>query len=180
MQIGHICLATEFDDRTRQLTVLVRSLVSHSINQQSIVANHQLAVELEKTPIQHNVRVARSPISAYCAARNCDLLHLHDEFAGRTGLLATLTRGTPYVLTYRGSKAPPADALNRSIFSRAAGIVCDTAATAELVRHAHTGAAISVIEDAGHDDRSAQQMSAKYVRVYRGILDSRAVPGLLL
>ena len=63
---------------------------------------------------------------AYCLMPKVDLVHIHDTGSGQVGLLLTLTRSTPFVMTCDEENRSGRNPIRRSIFDRAQAMVSPT------------------------------------------------------
>ena len=124
MKIGHICLTKEYGGSGHQLLILAKALSNHDIEQHAVVRNRTLANRLAEDADISVGPLVNLPITAYGLMPNVDLAHLHDRKSLQSGLLLTLTRSIPYVVTQRSLATPPAHALARSMYRRAGGIAC--------------------------------------------------------
>ena len=176
-----------------QLVILVEALAAHGVQQHAIVRNPQLASRLSAC---RNVSVgplARSPATAFCLMPGVDVAHAHDSRAIQTGLLLTLTRSVPYILTHRENQLPAANAVSRCLYARAEGIVCPLFEVTAMLGNYVRDIPIDTIHDVpvsnaekngqrdiSRDRLSAGRMAADYLRVYRRAMDHRSVPAMLL
>lgn len=122
MYIGHINLAKSFNGSGKHFVKLVEALQRRGVQQYVLVRNIELAKQLDRVD---NVTVGpavRSAITAYCLMPAVNVVHIHDPSDGQSGLLLTLTRSIPFVLTHR-DETPEIGALAKAIYRRAAGIV---------------------------------------------------------
>jgi len=110
-----------FADRYRQSVIvrrdglLHRRLISHGPRGTAIIP------------------VSNSVLSAVRAARNLDLLHVHEGRSVQVGALRSL-RGIPFVVTRRVLRRPKPNWPTRWIYSRASAIVCVSEAVATVMR----------------------------------------------
>ena len=168
MQIGHINLAKSFDGTGEHFVSLVESLRSKGVDQHVVVRNVTLAKRL------HAVRdvvvgpVVRSPITACCMMPHLDLVHIHDGSAGQAGLLLTLTRSIPYVLTHRGPIPTGLSPLMRAIYHRATSIICLDGSDLALLHHYDPMLRVHVIPDLERSGSARQ-----HLRVYQ---NSQRIP----
>lgn len=122
MRIGHINLAKSFNGAGENFVSLIEALEVAGTTQHVIVRNVALAKRLD---LIDNVAVGpavRSSVMAYVLMPNVDVVHVHSAADGQAGLLLTLTRSIPFVLTRDGrplSRSP----LARAIVRRAAGVI---------------------------------------------------------
>ena len=123
MKIGQICLATPADGSGERFAELVEALAEKGLEQHVLVASVTLARRLVTCDNVTVGPVVRSPVMAYCLMPDVDLAHVHEVRSGQAGLLLTLTRSIPFVISAGnvelGSKHP----LTRSVFHRAAMMV---------------------------------------------------------
>lgn len=134
MKIAHISLAKEYGGSGHQLLMLAHALSNHDIEQHAVVRNPVLARRLSRQAGIAVGPLVHSPITAYGLTPNVDLAHIHDKRALRSALLLTLTRNIPYVVTYRSLDPPPSNALARSMYRRAEGIVGVSEAVSKIMR----------------------------------------------
>lgn len=150
MRIGHINLAKSFNGAGDNFVKLIEALQEFGATQYVLVRNVALAKRLD---IIENVAVGptvRSAVMAYVLMPQVDVVHAHSSTDGQAGLLLTLTRSIPFVMT-NNDQPGNMNPLLQAIHKRAAGIV---------YRH----------------DANA----AKHLRVYQNAIDSwRANPILL-
>ncbi len=122
MRVGHVNLAKSFNGCGEHFVSLIEALRDEGIEQHVLVRNTALAKRLD---IVEGVTVGptvRSAIMAYCLMPAVDVVHVHDPADGQAGLLLTLTRSIPFVLTRRGKSAGKSP-LARAVFRRASGLV---------------------------------------------------------
>ena len=67
--------------------------------------------------------IVKKPVMAYCLMPNVDLAHVHEGKSGQAGLLLTLTRSIPFVITTTAGGGDTTSPLTRSVLSRAAHVV---------------------------------------------------------
>jgi hypothetical protein len=120
MKIGHICLAGESSEDCERLAVLVEAISRHNVEQHVLVASAGLARRLAGHSGVTVGPIVRSPVLAYCLMPNVDIAHIHDGDSGQAGLLLTLTRSIPFVLTADERIHSDPSALTRSVLHRAA------------------------------------------------------------
>lgn len=122
MYVGHINLAKSFNGWGEHFVGLIEALDEHEISQYVIVRSTTLAKRLD---LLKNVTVGptvRSAVMAYCLMPGVDVVHVHDPADGQAGLLLTLTRSIPFVLTCRG-QSPGKNPLSKAVFRRASEFV---------------------------------------------------------
>lgn len=185
MNIGHIHLQKSLNGTGEHFVKLVECLDRQGAVQHVIVRNRDLAKRLA---IYDNVTVgpvATTPVVAYCLMPQVSVAHMHDDTSGHAGLLLTLTRSIPYVLTSRRTKPPGANPIRRSIYSRAASVVCPTRAAARALAGQELAVPVDVIGDISFredeaDESSGNRAAAEHMRIYRRAVDSWRVPAILL
>lgn len=185
MFIGHIRLITDFDGGAHQLLRLALSLAERNVRQHAVVACPTLAARLEANAHINVTRCANSPMDAYCAFAACDLAHAHDAVAAKTALLLKLTTAQPYVLSHLGDSPSARDAIVRSAYRRAAGIVCRHDDHALTTRSAFPDVPTHVVQDRAvaacqPSAAAARDVAADYLRIYRSVIDTGSVPNLLI
>ena len=119
MKIGHVYLTAESADSTTRFTTLVESLDRLTIDQHLLVSNAALARRLQSCAYVTVGPVVKTPVMAYCLMPDVDLVHIHDTKSGQVGLLLTLTRSTPFVMTCDEENRNSRNPIRRSIFDRA-------------------------------------------------------------
>lgn len=120
MRIGHICLLAEDSQDCAWLAELVKAISCHDVEQHVLVASVSLARRLASLPGVMVGPIVRSPLLAYCLMPNVDIAHVHDADSGQAGLLLTLTRSIPFVLTKDETICSDPSPLARSVRNRAA------------------------------------------------------------
>ena len=116
MKIGHILLADAGNGQSTEFIELVEALDRLAIDQHVLVADAATARRLDAAPYVTVGPVVRSPVMACCLMPTVDVVHIHDDKSGQAGLLLTLTRSTPYVVT---SGRQRRGRLHRSVLKRA-------------------------------------------------------------
>lgn len=136
--IGHINLAKSFNGAGEHFVGLIEALQRPGIQQYMLVRNVELAKRLDLVDGVTVGPVVRSALSAYCLMPTVDIVHIHGPSDGQAGLLLTLTRSIPYILT-RPEKTPGNGPLGRAVYRRAAGMVysADADATKHLRIYRH-------------------------------------------
>ena len=185
MFIGHINLAESMNGTGEHFVKLIEGLDRQGIRQHVLVRNRSLA---RRVAVCDNVTVGpvvRTPLMAYCLMPNVSVAHAHDDKSGHAALLMTLTRSTPYVVTRRSTQAPGKSPITRSVYRRAASLIClSDEAASELLKN-DLAVPIDVIPDisyAASDDSEmdGNRVAAEHARIYRRAIDSWRVPALLL
>ena len=147
MQIGHINLAKSFNGAGEHFLSLVESLQHEGVDQHVLVRNVTLARRLDAIEKVVLGPVVTSPISAYCLMPRLDLVHTHDSNAAQAGLLLTLTRSIPFVLTHRGSVPTNFNPLMQAVYRRAASIICNDESDRALLYYFDPLLRVHVIPD---------------------------------
>jgi hypothetical protein len=129
VKIGHVLLGATDEAGANAFARLVEGLDRLAISQHVLVSDIGIARRLDSRPYVTVGPIVRSPIMAYCLMPPVDLVHVHDLRSGQAGLLLTLTRSIPYVLS--AAAAGSRDALQRSITSRARRLVTSEELEAE-------------------------------------------------
>lgn len=116
-----------------RFTTLVESLDRLTIDQHVLVSNAALARRLQPCPYVTVGPVVKTPVMAYCLMPSVDLVHIHDTKSGQVGLLLTLTRSMPFVMTCDEENRRDRNPIRRSIFERAQAIVSPSELDTEAV-----------------------------------------------
>lgn len=186
MQIGHINLDKSMNGTGEHFVRLVEELDRLGIKQHVIVRNKALARRLS---MYENVTVGpavTAAVTAYCLMPQVAVVHTHDETSGHAGLLLTLTRSIPYVATRRSALPPGKNPIIRSVYGRAASLICPSDRAAAAVLDQGLAVPVDVIPSISHTDEDAtgdaiaQRIAAEHLRIYRRAVDSWRVPALLL
>jgi hypothetical protein len=140
MKVGHINLAKTCNGAGEYFADLVEALQGLGIEQHVLVGNVALAKRLDLIDDVTVGPVVQSVVMAYCLTPHLDVVHVHDPSdGGQSGLLLTLTRSIPYVLTHRDG-APGKNPLMQAVYKRAAGFIyqsdADAAKHLRIYRHA--------------------------------------------
>ena len=123
MLVGHINLASSMNGTGEHFIRLVEALDRQGIAQHVLVTNQSLA---RRVGVYENVSVGpvvKTPVMAYCLMPDVDVVHAHSTAGGQAGLLMTLTRSVPYVLTWRSEKPVGRSPIERSAIRRAASLI---------------------------------------------------------
>lgn len=151
MHIGHINLSQSFNGAGEHFVNLIDSLQQHSIQQYVLVRNVALAKRLDLIDGVVVGPVVRSPITAYCLMPSVDIVHIHNESCSSAGLLLTLTRSIPFVLTRCEEIDQSKNPINQLVCNRASDFVDEKQVTA-----------------------------SEHMQIYRRAVDSLRVPTMLL
>ena len=129
MHVGHINLAKTCNGAGEYFVDLVEALQRLGVEQFVLVRSVELAKRLDLIDDVTVGPVVRSAVMAYCLTPRLDVVHVHDPSEGQSGLLLTLTRSIPYVLTHRNN-APGKNPLMQAVYRRASGIIYESDADA--------------------------------------------------
>ena len=184
MLVGHINLETSMNGTGEHFIRLVEALNRQGIEQHVLVANQSLAKRVNVYDGVTTGPVVKTPIMAYCLMPDVRVVHAHDHGGGQAGLLMTLTRSTPYVLTRRSAEAVGKNPIARSMVRRASGLICPSAACAAAILDDDFAGPIDIIEDISHE-RVAEaandnRIAAEHLRIYRRSTEAWQIPALLL
>lgn len=189
MKIGHVNLATDLTAAEEQLIALVESLSSHGVEQHVLVRNAALAKRLAMCSETTVGPTIKASTTAFCLLPAVDLLHAHEAKAAQTGLLLTLTRAIPFVLSHRQLSATEPHPFAPLIYRRARRIVCPSNEVADKIRQYAIDTPVDVIPDAARGsesgihsaaNRSPERIAAAYMRIYLRAMDSCSIPAMLL
>ncbi len=156
MKIGHICLANLPDADRDRFAAMIEALAGENIDQHVLVSSVTLARELAELPQVSVGPVVKTPVMAYCLMPDVDLVHVHEVRSGQAGLLLTLTRSIPFVITAASEELGSKNPLTRSVLHRAAQLVPATPA------------------------EPSRQIAAEYLCIYRDTLGAWVRNALLL
>ena len=123
MKIGHICLAPPGNEISEHFAALVEALDRHYAEQHVLVASVMLAKRLAACQNVTVGPIVTTPVMAYCLMPNVELAHVHESKSGQAGLLLTLTRSIPFVITASRGSGAKKSPLTRSVLNRAAHVV---------------------------------------------------------
>jgi hypothetical protein len=123
VKIGHICLAPPGNEISEHFATLVEALDRHDTEQHVLVASVMLAKRLAACQSVTVGPIVKTPVMAYCLMPNVELAHVHESKSGQAGLLLTLTRSIPFVITASGGSGEKMSPLTRSVLHRAAHVV---------------------------------------------------------
>lgn len=184
MIIGHINLEKSLHGIGEHFVCLVDALHRQGVQQHALVRNVTLAKRLDAIAGVTVGPVVTTAITATCCMPRVDLVHVHHPSAGQAGLLLTLTRSIPYVLTHRGPM-PGRNPVTQSAYSRAATIVCVDPADASALVDFDPGLAVNVVPDAIRPAGESEahpgcRAAALHMRVYRRAAEKSRIPALLL
>ena len=123
MNIGHICLAPPGSEACERLVALVEALAEHEVEQHVLVTSVTLAQRLANSKQVTVGPIVNTPVMACALMPNVDVTHVHESKSGQAGLLLTLTRSIPFVITTDGNATDDKNPLNRSVLHRAAFVI---------------------------------------------------------
>ena len=185
MKIGHINLARSFNGTGEHFVALIEALERQGIRQHVIVRNKALA---KRIAIYDRVTlgpVTASPVMAYCLMPNVDVVHAHDGKSAQSGLLLTLTRSIPFVLTCRSCANSSANPISRSIEERAASLIFCRQDVADKMLKGSSNPQVNLIADIGREEGSnvktlGNRAAAEHLRVYQRAAGAWSMPALML
>ena len=159
--IGHINLAASSNGTGEHFVSLVEGLQKEGVDQHVLVHNQVLARRLAVIDGVTVGPIVKSAVTAFCLMPKCDLVHIHDAASAQAGLLLTLTRSIPYVIT-QGETLPGKGPIVQAIYKRAARIICRDASDAALLRHCEPSLNITIIPDLAREGSACN-----HLRVYQ-------------
>lgn len=184
MIIGHINLDKSMNGIGEHFVKLIECLDRQGARQHVLVANAALA---RRVAVYENVcvgPVVRTPVMAYCLMPDVTVAHVHDSRSSQAGLVLTLTRSIPYVLTRRELTAPPRNPIARSMIERAARVICPNDDAAATLINAGLSVPVDVIPDISHEtggeEHAENRIAAMHHKIYRRAMDRRRIPALLI
>lgn len=126
--------------RTKSFEDLVEALDRQDIGQHAIVADVAIARRLDTFPGVTMGPVVRTAVMACCLMPDVDVVHVHDDRGGQTGLLLAMTRSLPIVVTRDVSSMKKPGPLERAVLQRAQAIfdpqLLDVECLVEIYRNA--------------------------------------------
>ena len=190
MRIGQVLLATEATDTADHLVELVCALSRHSVHQHVLVGDEQVARRFAAIDRVTIGPLVRTPVMACCLMPDVDIAHTHDQKSGQTGLLLTLTRSVPFVVTLPARTthiSAAASPIIRAVYRRARCIVCQSDDDTDSVRSRYPDALIEHIPPIELRDScvgagviNPERAAAQYMKVYRRTIDSGRLPAMML
>lgn len=185
MKVGHINLARSFNGTGEHFVALIEALERQGISQHVIVRNQSMA---RRVAVYENVTISAvtsSPVVALCLMPQVEVVHAHNAKSAQAGLLLTLTRSIPFVLSRRDATKHSGNPINRSILNRAASLICSNASVAHALAVGASRTPVDVIADINRQegadfDMVGNRAAAEHLRVYRRAVDAWRVPALLL
>ena len=122
MHIGHINLAKSFNGAGDNFVRLIEALQEYTASQYVLVRNVSLAKRLDLVEGVTVGPTVRSAVMAYVLMPHVDVVHIHNPADGQAGLLLTLTRSIPFVMTQSDQPAG-LNPLLQAVNKRAAGFI---------------------------------------------------------
>jgi len=185
VQIGHINLDSSMNGNAEHFVRLVEGLARLGVRQHVVVRSEVLARRLAGFDNVSVGPTASAAVTACCLMPPVAVVHTHDEAGGHAGLLLALARSMPYVATRRSALPPGRNPIIRSVYGRAASLICPSERAAAAIHGAGFVAAIDVIPnipgaERGGDDAMTRQVVAEHLRIYRRAAETCRVPALLL
>jgi hypothetical protein len=128
--------------------------------------------------------IVKAPVMAFCLMPNVQVAHIHCVHSASAGLLLTLTRSIPYILTCRTEFAAMTNPINQSALKRAAGLIFPDKKIAARYSDAIYQVPIDIVADARYTNAKGahanNRIAANHVRIYRRAADSSRIPALML
>ena len=149
MLVGHINLDPSTNDTADSVSALVEALQRNGLQQYALVRSAALAARLAALDDVGIGPLVQSPVMANCLLPRVDIVHVHEPTAGLAGLLLTLTRSIPYVLTHRGTVRLTGKPLVQAVYRRAAVVICEDDCEVAILRHGLPELRVEVIPDLG-------------------------------
>lgn len=178
MHIGHIYLHARDNGVSEYVVRLVESLDALGVEQHVIADEHDFIARVAISSAVSTGPCTSSSIVATALMPPVNLVHIHDEDAGRAGLLLKLTRSMRYVITRRDPTPLTGSPIQRAIYERAECCIARSSEAAQSIIDAGIRTRTEVLGDldAGNADIGA----AEHLRVYRQAVDHFTVPTMLL
>ena len=167
VRLGHINLARSFNGSGEHLVGLVEALNKVGVEQHVLVRNEALAKRIAAVANVVVGPLVRSAVTACCLKPPRDLVHIHDMAAGQAGLLLTLTRSIPYVLSHSPESLSQRP-LTQAVFRRARCVVCSDDSQASIVRHYDPSLRIEIVTPMMY-----RKSAEEWLRVYQ---NSQSIP----
>lgn len=168
MHVGHINLAASTDGSGEYFVPLIEALHRTGLRQYVLVRETCLATRIAAIDGVEVGPIVHSPVTACCLMPRVDVMHAHDPAAGRTGLLLTLTRSIPYVLTHRATTRLSRNRLLQAVYRRAAAVLCQDECEVAMIRHGLPGLSVEIIPDI-----DGNGLAGAYLRLYQ---NSQRIP----
>ena len=168
MLVGHVNLSRPGEGDSSAFVALIEALHCEGIEQHLVLRDRSIAQQLMPLDGVSIGPFVHTAVTASCLVPAVDIVHVHDPSAAQAGLILTLTRSTPYVLTHRGSVPNGRNPLTHAIYRRAACIVCSDHADVDILRHFEPGLRLAIVSGV-EGARAAREI----VRVYQ---NSQRIP----
>jgi len=154
VKIGHICLSSASNPAAAKFMSVLESLDLLTIRQHVVVADESMARRLHSFPSVSVSPSTKSPVVAYCLMPEVDIVHIHEPDSGQAGLLLTLTRSIPFVMTVQGPGDGRPGALQRLVMNRARALLPADRLNADYLidvyrRYMNTGSELPQNSDCG-------------------------------
>lgn len=131
MEVGHVLLQPASDEALRCFSAFVEALDRLAVKQHVLIADAAVARRLRACPFVEVGPAVRSPVVASCLMPDVDVVHTHETRSGQVGLLLTLTRSIPYVLTTGPAEASKCGPFYDTVLRRARAVLDGDAYDAE-------------------------------------------------
>ncbi|MDJ0710444.1 MAG: hypothetical protein QNJ14_08645 [Woeseiaceae bacterium] len=147
--MGHVNLARPGDSYGESFVDLVQALHCEGLEQHLVLRDRAIVERLVPLDGVSISPVVHTAVTASCLVPSVDITHVHDLAAGQAGLILTLTRSIPYVLTHAGEVPNRRNPLAHAIYRRAACVICADHADIDLLRHFEPGMRIAIVQQTG-------------------------------
>ena len=131
MEIGHVLLQSNSSEALRSVTELIEALDRLAVRQFVLLGDSAAARRLSVCPYVRVGQSVRSPVVANCLMADVDVVHAHDSRSGQVGLLLTLTRSIPFVLSEPANDSKTSGPVHHMVRRRARAILNDSATDPE-------------------------------------------------
>ncbi len=162
MRVGHVSLSRPGEGDASAFIALVEALHCERIDQHLVVRDRSIAHQLMSLEGISIGPIVHTAVTASCLVPAVDVAHVHDASAGQAGLILTLTRSIPYVLTHRGRLPNGCNPLTHAVYRRAACVVCADHADLDILRHFDAEVRLAII-----NEREGARAVHDLVRVYQ-------------
>ncbi|MDJ0750871.1 MAG: glycosyltransferase [Woeseiaceae bacterium] len=147
VRVGHVNLAKPGSRNSSRFVGIVEALNCEGLEQHLVLRDRSIARQLMPLGGVSIGPVAHTAVTASCLVPSVDVAHVHDPAAGQAGLILTLTRSIPYVLTHRGELPNGRHPLVHAVYRRAAYVICPDHADVDLLHHFEPGLRVAVIQE---------------------------------
>lgn len=184
MNIGHINLEKSLRGIGEHFVCLIDALHHLELRQYLLVQNVTLAKRLDMIAGVTVGPVVTTAITAACCLPHVDIVHIHHPAAVQSGLILTLTRSMPFVLTHRGP-VPGLNPVTQSAYRRAAAVVCADDDTAAALLDYDPCLRIDVVPDAtlpacDTEAYAGCRSAALHLEIYRRAAAKWRMPSLMV